>query len=251
MKNTKCGFTLAELLIVVAIIAVLVAIAIPIFTAQLEKSREATDAANIRSLYAEVMSEAITTGSDVNTDGSAKVALKQTQDGWQNTTFPESLGNLGVLDGSPSKGGSAWVEFKQDGAVVTIHFEGGSGSGGSGGSGESGGGTTGGGSQSNSSTAQSIGEKVVELIRGASNNTQVVITVKPDGSVSVDVTNGNANQADILSGLQSSGLISSDSTVEFDSNDTVYVNGYEIRIIKNNGNGNGNGGSIHISAIGG
>lgn len=50
-KNNK-GFTLAELLIVVAIIAVLVAIAIPIFTSQLEKSRDATSVANIRSAYA-------------------------------------------------------------------------------------------------------------------------------------------------------------------------------------------------------
>lgn len=50
----KKGFTLAELLIVVAIIAVLVAIAIPIFTNQLEKAREATDVANIRDYYAEV-----------------------------------------------------------------------------------------------------------------------------------------------------------------------------------------------------
>ena len=39
MKKEE-GFTLAELLIVVAIIAVLVAISIPIFTSQLEKSRE-------------------------------------------------------------------------------------------------------------------------------------------------------------------------------------------------------------------
>lgn len=53
-KNNKKGFTLAELLIVVAIIAVLVAIAIPIFTSQLEKSREATDAANLRDVYAEL-----------------------------------------------------------------------------------------------------------------------------------------------------------------------------------------------------
>jgi type IV pilus assembly protein PilA len=54
MKNNKKGFTLAELLIVVAIIAVLVAIAIPIFTSQLEKARESTDAANIRDMYAEI-----------------------------------------------------------------------------------------------------------------------------------------------------------------------------------------------------
>lgn len=53
-KNNNKGFTLAELLIVVAIIAVLVAIAIPIFTSQLEKAREATDLANIRDVYAEV-----------------------------------------------------------------------------------------------------------------------------------------------------------------------------------------------------
>ena len=53
MKNNK-GFTLAELLIVVAIIAVVVAIAIPIFTTQLEKAREATDVANIRDYYAEI-----------------------------------------------------------------------------------------------------------------------------------------------------------------------------------------------------
>ena len=58
MRKRDKGFTLAELLIVVAIIAVLVAIAIPIFSSQLEKSREAVDLANIRSAYAEVMAAA-------------------------------------------------------------------------------------------------------------------------------------------------------------------------------------------------
>ena len=46
LQNKK-GFTMAELLIVVAIIAVLVAISIPIFNAQLEKSRDATTLANL------------------------------------------------------------------------------------------------------------------------------------------------------------------------------------------------------------
>lgn len=52
MKKNNKGFTLAELLIVVAIIAVLVAIAIPVFTSRLEQSRETTDIANLRSAYA-------------------------------------------------------------------------------------------------------------------------------------------------------------------------------------------------------
>ena len=52
-KLNKKGFTLAELLVVVAIIGVLVAISIPIFTNQLEKSRDAVTMANIRAAYAE------------------------------------------------------------------------------------------------------------------------------------------------------------------------------------------------------
>ena len=52
VKERREGFTMAELLIVVAIVAVLVAIAIPVFTAQLEKSRLATNEANARAAYA-------------------------------------------------------------------------------------------------------------------------------------------------------------------------------------------------------
>ena len=59
IRADRRGFTVAELLIVVAIIAVLVGVAIPVFNNQAERAREATDLANVRSAYAEVMNTAI------------------------------------------------------------------------------------------------------------------------------------------------------------------------------------------------
>lgn len=52
-KNNKKGFTLAELLVVVGIIAILVAIAIPTFSAATNKAEYAVEQANARSAYAE------------------------------------------------------------------------------------------------------------------------------------------------------------------------------------------------------
>lgn len=53
-KLNKKGFTLMEMLIVVAIIAILVAIMIPTYMNAMTKAKEATDVANIRAYYAEV-----------------------------------------------------------------------------------------------------------------------------------------------------------------------------------------------------
>ncbi|MBP3868023.1 MAG: prepilin-type N-terminal cleavage/methylation domain-containing protein, partial [Solobacterium sp.] len=60
-KNNKKGFTLAELLIVVAIIGVLVAVSIPIFTSQLAKAKIATNDANIRAAKAAAVSDYLST----------------------------------------------------------------------------------------------------------------------------------------------------------------------------------------------
>ena len=54
-KSGKKGFTLMEMLIVVAIIGILIAIAIPTFSNALTKARISADEANVRSYYAEVM----------------------------------------------------------------------------------------------------------------------------------------------------------------------------------------------------
>lgn len=84
-KNNNKGFTLAELLIVVAIIAVLVAIAIPVFTAQLEKAREATDVANVRSAYADVMVRYL---ADANKSAAMDVSARQGVADWQTSPAP-------------------------------------------------------------------------------------------------------------------------------------------------------------------
>ena len=88
MKKTlrnKKGFTLAELLIVVAIIAVLVAIAIPIFNSQLEKARDATDAANVRSAYAEATADYLGASADTAATYKYKIDGKSTDQNWSQT----------------------------------------------------------------------------------------------------------------------------------------------------------------------
>jgi prepilin-type N-terminal cleavage/methylation domain-containing protein len=66
-RNNKKGFTLAELLIVVAIIAVLTAIAIPVFSGQLVKAKEGADMANVRAAYAEAVTAYLSDGTDYPT----------------------------------------------------------------------------------------------------------------------------------------------------------------------------------------
>ncbi len=128
MKNKK-GFTLAELLIVVAIIAVLTAISIPIFTSRIENGRETVDTANIRSQYSEIIVEAITTGEDVNTDGKNKVILQQKIEDWQSEELYDSLVSIAtmIID-YPRPGGTAWVSYEQNNKMIIIHFDDGSGS---------------------------------------------------------------------------------------------------------------------------
>ena len=59
-RESKKGFTLAELLVVVAIVGILVAISIPVFTSQLTKARKATNLANARAAKAAAVAEYLT-----------------------------------------------------------------------------------------------------------------------------------------------------------------------------------------------
>ena len=89
VKRIRNGFTLMEMLIVIAIIAVLVAIAIPVFSSQLEKTREATDLTNVRSAYAQVSAEALLG----NSETTVTVDLKQKRADWQSVD-PVNIGGI-------------------------------------------------------------------------------------------------------------------------------------------------------------
>lgn len=78
LQNKK-GFTLMEMLIVVAIIAVLVAIAIPVFNGALTKSKEAADVANVRATYAEWQTAMLTENTKAPTDKDAFLAGPDTK----------------------------------------------------------------------------------------------------------------------------------------------------------------------------
>ena len=108
-----------EMLIVVAIISILIAIAIPTFSKQLEKTRESADAANIRSAYAELMAHIL--DSD-NSYPPAEVPLQQTQNDWQNPTLGEALQNIATVRGVPRAKGTAKIQYEADTDEVVILF---------------------------------------------------------------------------------------------------------------------------------
>lgn len=114
-KGNNKGFTLAELLIVVAIIAVLVAIAIPVFTTQLERSRESTDLSNVRAAYAEAVAEYLANGASESTSASVKT-IKQVNSGWQIGDSQAVL--MTRVNGVES---SATIPCKTSGASWTVH----------------------------------------------------------------------------------------------------------------------------------
>ena len=126
-KENKKGFTLAELLIVVAIIAVLVAISIPIFTSQLEKSRDATDEANIRAAIAEVSAAVladdkansghVTYNNDAKTYSMDVAATGKTA-GWSGEASKTTAKEIGGYSVAPSQTG--WTISGTSEGTVTV-----------------------------------------------------------------------------------------------------------------------------------
>jgi type II secretory pathway pseudopilin PulG len=109
---------MAEVLIVVAIIAVLVAIAIPVFTGQLEKNRDSITATNLRAAYDEANATLLSRGqkpsdgATVTVDG---VDYRSTDNSLSGETLPFALGN-----GLPSGAGIYSLEFRFNKDTATV-----------------------------------------------------------------------------------------------------------------------------------
>ncbi|MCO7119014.1 prepilin-type N-terminal cleavage/methylation domain-containing protein [Oscillibacter valericigenes] len=117
MKLNRKGFTLMEMLIVIAIVAVLISVAVPVLSSQLERSREAVDLVNVRSAYAQVSTEALLG----NTGVPVTVKLKQKQAGWQSAD-PVNIG--GIVHSNGDKDTDNWKgDAAPDGSCVVSYDE--------------------------------------------------------------------------------------------------------------------------------
>lgn len=101
--KSKKGFTLAELLIVVAIIAVLVAIMIPVFGSSRESAILSKDAANIRAAYAEAVVNAMSDGKNYDSSGHLTVKFDVELETGTNTDFSNDKKSIVVSRGKLSE----------------------------------------------------------------------------------------------------------------------------------------------------
>lgn len=119
----KKGFTLMEMLIVVAIIAILVAIAIPVFSSQLGNARTQADAANIRGGYATVTATVLTnnvtadTTYNLNSDGTVTAGATAGSFKTQGTATNENIGGQTI---SWSSGKTVSYKYVASTNTVTI-----------------------------------------------------------------------------------------------------------------------------------
>lgn len=100
------GFTLIEMLIVVAIIAILVAVSIPLVNSSLDKARAATDDANERAAKAAALAEYMLSDKTVTTEGTGAD---------EKATFYYNAETGAVQQTSPTANINGYNQLTQDG----------------------------------------------------------------------------------------------------------------------------------------